>query len=162
MSECDSEVSKVRGPWPTRGCSEIEKKIKWNSSLDEFRSLLGLAVVEAACRLRLTAKTWIKSRASPCEFCCRRIGTGVVSVRFLRFYPVSIIPRLLLSEGPADEASHPSNKAVRLQISVSKVLEFWQIYKDWSEGISSILHFFFFEKFITGNTYVGLVYYFMA
>ena len=77
MSECDSEVSKVRGPGPIRDCSEIEKKIKWNSSLDEFRSLLGLVMVEAACRLRLTAKTWIKSRASPCEFCCRRIGTGV-------------------------------------------------------------------------------------
>jgi hypothetical protein len=55
----------------------MEKKIKWNCILDEFLSLLGLAVVEAACRLRLTAKTWIISRASPCEFCCRRIGTGV-------------------------------------------------------------------------------------
>ena len=77
MSECDSEVSTVRGPGNTRSCSEIEKKIKWNCSLDEFRSLLGLAMVEAACRLRLTTKTWIKSLASPCEFFCRRIGTVV-------------------------------------------------------------------------------------
>ena len=131
MSECDSEVSTVRGPGPNRGYSEIEKKIKWNCSLDEFRSLLGLAMVEAACRLRLTTKTWIKSRACSCEFCCRRIGTRVGFCPISSFYPVRIIPRLLLSEGPADEASHPSNKAIRLQI-----------YKDSSEGISSMPHFF--------------------
>ena len=34
-------------------------------------------MVEAAYRLHLTAKTWIKSQASPREFCCRRVGAGV-------------------------------------------------------------------------------------
>jgi hypothetical protein len=57
--------------------------------------MLGRAVAQAVSRRPVTAETGFSPRAVHVEFVMDKVALGQVSLRVLRFFPVSIIPPLL-------------------------------------------------------------------
>jgi hypothetical protein len=55
-------------------------------------ALLGRAMAQAVSRRPLTAAAWVRAQGNPVRFVVDKVALGQVFLRFLRFYPVSIIP----------------------------------------------------------------------